>query len=233
MEANPTLFTAMKFLIGAVMHYDILSCVATGLAPQTAFREWFASNIIDLSSIMGCENWAMLAIAEVAEAEIESNPTVRKAMLCSLSERVTDSLKHLNLSTSRPLSRAATRVFATGVLVHLGVVNAKFGYSRPDFRSLVKDVIDAVDMMPVGVTLRGLTWSLCVAGCMAVGEQQTFFRHLMQDIIIGGTPHFTNCSTVLQIMEFCWGKQRESTKPVHHWHAGSIMAEMQICAVLA
>lgn len=56
---------ARRFLIANLLWFDLLACASTGTSPKSAYREWLNGGI-DMRPIMGCQNWAMIAIGDVA-----------------------------------------------------------------------------------------------------------------------------------------------------------------------
>lgn len=56
---------ARRFLIANLIWFDLLACTSTGTSPKIAYREWLNKGI-DMRPIMGVQNWAMLAIGDVA-----------------------------------------------------------------------------------------------------------------------------------------------------------------------
>lgn len=58
---------ALAFHAPVLLWMDILSCIATCQKPQLPYDDWLSSSHdIDLAQIMGCQNWAMKAIGDLA-----------------------------------------------------------------------------------------------------------------------------------------------------------------------
>jgi hypothetical protein len=55
-----------KNLAAVVLWFDILSCISTAHEPKMPYKSWLGNNEIDLSQMMGCQNWAMEEIANLA-----------------------------------------------------------------------------------------------------------------------------------------------------------------------
>lgn len=57
---------AYNFLASVVVWFDILSCVSTGRKPRLDYKAWLQKQEIDLAQVIGCQNWAMDAIGDLA-----------------------------------------------------------------------------------------------------------------------------------------------------------------------
>lgn len=57
---------ALPFLVTCVLWFDLVSCVSTGTSPRLPYKKLLAMEVIDLETVMGCANWAMLAIGDLA-----------------------------------------------------------------------------------------------------------------------------------------------------------------------
>lgn len=58
--------TAYRFLGSVVIWFDLLSCVSLSQGPRTTYEIWLSENNVDMSAVMGCQNWAMLEIGNIA-----------------------------------------------------------------------------------------------------------------------------------------------------------------------
>lgn len=57
---------AWRFLVCNLLWFDLLACASTGAPPRLPYREWLDSKGMDISCVMGCQNWAMIAIGDAA-----------------------------------------------------------------------------------------------------------------------------------------------------------------------
>lgn len=57
------------FLIAQAIWFDILACVSTGRVPRIPYQQWLEVSKLDMSSFMGCYNWVMVAIADLAHLQ--------------------------------------------------------------------------------------------------------------------------------------------------------------------
>ncbi|KAK4076575.1 transcriptional regulator family: Fungal Specific TF [Trichoderma aggressivum f. europaeum] len=56
----------LQFLITAALWFDILSCVSTGEVPALPYSQWLSISGLDTAAIMGCQNWIMALIGDLA-----------------------------------------------------------------------------------------------------------------------------------------------------------------------
>lgn len=131
-----------------------------------------------------------------------------------------------------PVVIAVSRVYASAALVELHTNCPSLCIEHREYiiRIRVTGVMEAIRLVPKTISLRGLTWCICVAGSMAAEDQQPFFETLMAGILDHAAPNFTNCGTVLQIMKECWA--RKKSLPEEHVTWRNAMGILGICALL-
>lgn len=64
---------AERFLVTKVVWLDVLAATVTGTAPRTRYAEWLDVEGVDMSRVMGCRNWAMRAIGDLASVAAEGD----------------------------------------------------------------------------------------------------------------------------------------------------------------
>ncbi|KFY98851.1 hypothetical protein V498_01179 [Pseudogymnoascus sp. VKM F-4517 (FW-2822)] len=232
--------SALMFFAGVVGWYDILSCSTTGAPPFSACECIDAAlGYIYLDKIMGCENWAMLLIMEIAflddwkknlqiSAQLSMRELVTRAAQIErrLEDGIRDNSTTLSKLTNRSISSTIlgtgvqeqthlilliTRVFACSAHVYLDVVVSGAYPEMPGIRESVSRTIEALRALPEMAISNSLTWAYCIAGCMAIEEEQTFFRGLAVSSD-GDAPTFGNFSKALPIIEECWRLRREEKR---------------------
>ncbi|KAF7551755.1 hypothetical protein G7Z17_g4804 [Cylindrodendrum hubeiense] len=57
---------AQRFQVANLLWFDIIACTSTGSAPQTPYRQWLNVPEVDMSRVMGCQNWMMAIIGDIA-----------------------------------------------------------------------------------------------------------------------------------------------------------------------
>lgn len=208
---------------------------------------------------MGCQNWAMLALGDVAslEAQVaEMNPRALSRRIADITKRLEDGVGYLGveqkvgyllnyiehemilISFGQPasalISQSITRIYATAVLVQLHTISAST--EEPPENALeiiynaVSDVMDALQSVPDGLSLKPVTWAMCVAGAVAGPDQQPFFENLIEGILESSGSGFTNVDTVLRVLRECW-KERDYYVTDNSVPRNA-MSRLGICALL-
>ncbi|KAJ6441548.1 abc1 domain-containingprotein [Purpureocillium lavendulum] len=230
---------AERFLVTKVVWLDVLAATVTGTAPRTRYAEWLRVEGVDMSRVMGCRNWAMRAIGDLASAaaESDSDAELDTRAIQDIRKRLEQGLDDLDdldavSDSSPPISDALTKVFASAALVQLQTTVPGTGASQATVHEAVSRVIAALRALPSWVSVRGLAWPVAVAGSVATaGEQQAFFEDLMRRRVLDGSGSgFTNCGTVLRVLKRCWEHEAEWPGETWTWRDG--MADMGICALL-
>ncbi|KXH37622.1 hypothetical protein CNYM01_08346 [Colletotrichum nymphaeae SA-01] len=213
---------AIRFHVSQLLWFELLSCVSTGDPPRLPYQRWLSHEEIDVSCVMGCQNWAMLALGDVAslEAQVaEMNPRALSRKIADITKRLEDGVGYLGVEQK---------------VVYL--LNTMTNTEDPPENALetihnaVSGVMDALQSVPDGLSLKPVTWAMCVAGAMAAPDQQPFFENLIEGILESSGSGFTNVDTVLRVLKECW-KER-----YYHGTDNSVprnaMSRLGICALL-
>lgn len=130
-------------------------------------------------------------------------------------------LEAVKLSLANTMLRAVhghlevTQLFASAALVYLHVVVSGFQYSLAEIRENVARSITLFKRLPCQKILCALVWPMCIIGCMALEEQEGFFRDLIASM--GVEPYvFGSARDALKTMENCW-KKREARDEGWNW----------------
>jgi C6 transcription factor Pro1 len=241
---------ALNFFTGAIIWFDILAGVSTDCQPflsdyhdrllsSSALpspSEFEVNGTIELHTIMGCQNWAMITIGEIErlrrwrEREIRAGTldirrVVEKAneiqsRLEPQNSKVLNELNVLRSKYSGPPPRyypnvynrhtalIVTHVFASAALIYLQTVVSSDS-SILNIKRHLQSVIAAMAMISDPRMFRGLVWPLCVAGCMASSPlDQDSFRKLAVGAI-QDSRRFGNSSKALEILQKSWELQQE------------------------
>ncbi|KAL3963413.1 hypothetical protein ACCO45_000417 [Purpureocillium lilacinum] len=224
------------FLVTKVVWLDVLAATVTGTAPRTRYAEWLDVEGVDMSRVMGCRNWAMRAIGDLASvaAEGDADGELDGRAIDRIKKWLEEGLNALDTESesSPPISDALTKVFASAALVQLQTTVPGTSLAEATVHNAVSRVIDALRELPSWVAVRGLAWPIAVAGSVATaGEQQAFFEDLMRQRVLDGSGGgFTNCGTVLRVLGHCWEHAKQWPGETWTWRDG--MADMGICALL-
>ncbi len=248
---------ALRFLRPVVVWFDLLSCASTGAAPQMPYRALLEDNAVDLESVMGCQNWVMKAIGDLADlhawkSHARQSGTLSMPHLVSRSReielRLEQGLDSLDLPSSlsaeklasptfglpfeKPrssTSKLVTSIFATGALVYLHTIVSGALCALPEMQQAVSRTEIAIGRMLDPQMIRGLIWPICITACMAGPKQQQVFERALR-MAIGSSRDFGNCETALQILEKCWRIRELDRNRECDWRTA--MTEMGICVLL-
>lgn len=222
---------AHHFFTAAISWYDILSCASSGSPPSAPFTCLSGkAAFLDCGSVIGCHNSAVVEIYYIAELHLQQNMfdepeninssqlNTRSVQIRGSLERILDKYSSQNLDTDlgeAPLDSLAayrqsaiTYIFASAAILYLNV--SIFKHS-----SGTHQIFESVEKTIVAIRNRGLNdpailgtlgWPLCLAGCMAAGNQRTFFTELFNNIHNGMVTdvryeHLIRCYTII---EECW-----------------------------
>ncbi|KAG9242035.1 fungal-specific transcription factor domain-containing protein [Calycina marina] len=236
---TPLNITAFDFFASAIIWFDIIACVSTGAQPHLADHHYgLLSTLPDtddphtfhLDRIMGCQNWAMIIIGQIAvlaSAHHKDNPDMQS--LTTTSKDIQRRLLYHNAQTLIALDTLhtqhsgpppyylgdtythyttllVTHIFASAAVIYLQTILPAHP-AVVHIHDLLREVIHAFDLIPDPRMIRGLVWPLCVAGCMASSAaDQAFFRaKAMEGIRDAKT--VGNSDRMLEILECSWRLQ--------------------------
>jgi hypothetical protein len=250
----------VEFFIGVITWYDILSCASTGLKPFSSFDDVDedAFSLIEFDKLMGCESWMLLLIREIAtlsewKRRLEATgglstwELVRRAadIEMRLETGLINSSGHqkgstamdvtTNTTSSRPsdsLIREVTQVFAGGALVYLQVIISGPHPDLPEIRQGVSRTMAALDSLTDKELVRTLLWPVCIAGCMATEEHESYWRDLISNVSKDRWS-FGYPSKVLKIMEECWRlrKCQPGIVPAVDWMTAMSNLDMKVLLI--
>lgn len=97
----------LQFLITATLWFDILSCVSTGKVPALPYNQWLRIPELDTAGIMGCQNWIMSLIGDLACLQQWKDNSIKSGLLSTrelavkgqqIENALEDGLTHLDLN---------------------------------------------------------------------------------------------------------------------------------------
>jgi hypothetical protein len=178
---------------------------------------------------MGCKNWAIAMILEIAALDgwkmgCQNNGTLNMQELAAratyIEDRVEGELavnaKALLLSTADPFgvdcwrTRAITNVFGCSALTYLHVVRFGANPELPKIRESVLRTLEAFHALPKVHWIRSLVWPFCAAGCMAMTQDERKFRNIACTASSQGLVTFGIAARVVQE---CWVARHEINEP--------------------
>ncbi|KAH7247277.1 fungal-specific transcription factor domain-containing protein [Fusarium redolens] len=210
------------FLVTQALWYDILACASTGRVPRIPYQQWLEGSDLDMADLMGCYNWVMIAIGDLAHLQAWKKDMKEQGTLSvpelvmksrNIETRLQNGIVELELAdkgdTEIPQATWVSHIFALASLVLSSTIVSGPWASLPEVKETVAKAVDVLRGWPRAIPLQGLVWPLYIIGCMADAEQQGFFESLLTNLIkeCGG---FGNSGTVLKIMKSCWALQHRN-----------------------
>ena len=221
----------------AFVWFDTLSCAATGSQPSCP--GWLLpllhdeSGRIQLCKLVGCKNWVISIIMEVAELEnwkmeCQQNDNLNMRDLALRATCIEQRLNDYLARNTRAMpfsseirqdggigleTRSVTNVFGCAALTYLHVVLLGAYPELPEIRESVQKTIDAFRALRESHWVRNLVWPFCIAGCMAMPPSESEFRTIAHGAKLRGRG-FKNFETAAAIVEACWAARIETGERV-------------------
>jgi hypothetical protein len=194
---------------------------------------------LNLEDFIGCENWVMLQIGEIAALDAWKK-SVKKAGKLDMMELVAraSAIKQILLDNLARLDAAAytpktnrlglftlyndqlppmpggctafvTRVWAHAALLYLSVMVSGWQPGSAGIRENVIQTLALLEQMPAPELLRTMVWPFCMVGCLAEPGEEFHFRAMANALV----PHrlFGPARKALEIMENVWKCRDELT----------------------
>ncbi|KAF5603986.1 C6 zink-finger PRO1A [Fusarium pseudocircinatum] len=200
---DPQLQGDFNFLIAEALWHDILACATTGRIPRTPYRQWLEGSRLAMEDLMGCYNWVMIAIGDLAHLQAWKKDKKQKGTLSvpelvrrgqAIEKRLQDGIAQLKLTTKGGDSNRGnispapyvSHIFALASLVLSSTIVSGPSGSLPEVRDAVSESVIVLEDWPQAVPLRGLVWPLYIIGCMAEARQQG----VMESVLYAATMKF-------------------------------------------
>jgi hypothetical protein len=227
--------SAINFLLGSFISFDIISCASTGSAPFLEINHLLALATlgINMESVTGCRNPVMALIFEISLLDRwkKEAQNARKLSIVDLvkrgrhiEERLRQELAHIdNISTTQlllwnssgiyqaPTPTEFNKIFILSAITYLHVVISGAHPELPEITESVSETIAAFKKLKDLRVLRYLVWPFCVSGCLALGKQQSFFRDLVSAAEVKQWMVGT-CFEAFKTMEECWDRRKGSSE---------------------
>ncbi|EAW21019.1 fungal specific transcription factor domain-containing protein [Aspergillus fischeri NRRL 181] len=229
---SPDDHCATGVLLGSFISLDIIASASTRRPPflNIDHAQVLRNPCISLESIIGCSNSVMALIFEISSLDRwkEESQAIRKLSIIDLAERgrqieerlrqeladmdtlpeTSPSLLNRSKVLSVPADPDVNRLFALSALIYLHVVISGAHPELPEIADAVSQVIAVFKRLWDPRLLQSvLVWPFCVAGCLALEEQQNFFCALFSASEITESTVGT-CFEAFRIMEKCWEARR-------------------------
>jgi C6 transcription factor Pro1 len=234
----------LDFFMSSYVWSDIMRCanlgVKTSMQDSFFYLNYLEEERIRLDRLMGCRNWAMIALREISALEAWRNEMLAGLkspiltghsigidnlivpLLTEKSTEIESRLKRGLSSTSTNIdgstkyereTELVTNIFGLSAMIYLSiVVSGAFG-RLPAAQGDVLRTLSAMQSLPKHLLMR-VSWPYCVAGCLAEGGSRENFRQLLSETNAEGHP-MGQLWNALDLMENFW-KIRESLISQQH-----------------
>lgn len=186
----------LDFFMTAYMWGDIFRCASIGTNSfdngSFYYLNYLEEDRVRLDHIMGCQNWAMIAIKKISGLETWKNEmqNSRSLSIPTLSRKAAEietQIQHglktiINVQTTlneyEQECNYVTQLYALSALTYLSVVVSGNSHFLIEVRSSVAQTLMALKALPPHLLIR-VSWAYCVAGCLADESEKEDFRQLL------------------------------------------------------
>lgn len=219
---------ASRFLWGVVIWLDIISCVTTGKSPRLLSVHddaISASSQIQLENIMGCKNWVMLQMSNIAALQEHKTRATRDGSIdaTAFEKRAdvirkelqnwltADFLEHLRITNLDPppsnlvvpSTALVTRMFALTAFIYHHVVVSGFQLQTDELNTTIWEAMTLLRTLVPITSMHTIVCPLYIIGCVAKGEDKDFFRNIFSKAPLL-EPSLVHRSKILAILEQIW-----------------------------
>lgn len=112
----------LEFLMVTVVWFDLFASLATGRAPRLPYQDWLCTPGLNTADLMGCQNWVMVIIGDLANFSIwkerqENNGSLSIRELAGkgqeIEARLENGIQNLDISKVRPSPCPSSNVIRT------------------------------------------------------------------------------------------------------------------------
>ncbi|CZR48753.1 uncharacterized protein FPRO_03926 [Fusarium proliferatum ET1] len=219
-DDGPEVQPDFNFLVAEALWHDILACATTGRVPRIPYRQWLEGSGIVMADLMGCYNWVMIAIGDLAhlnawKKDMKQKGTLSVPELVRRGQRIEKELQDGITELKRAAKAGGdirgnvspapyvSHIFALASLVLSSTIVSGPWASLPEVKDAVSESVIVLRNWPQSVPLRGLVWPLYIIGSMAEASLHGVFESLLCKIReeSGG---FGNSATVIKLLEGRW-----------------------------
>ncbi|KAH6999623.1 fungal-specific transcription factor domain-containing protein [Ilyonectria destructans] len=217
---------AFRFFTAVLIYVDIVASTSVGREPflkdhhahlVTSDNAQDVSVAIDVSSFVGCQSWALLAVGEIASLSVWKKEMRRGGRLSvvelverakPISQILEEGLAALYANSSARISGVITRIWAHAALIYLFTTISGWQPASDTIRQNVSAILELLSEVKSGAQLRASAWPICVAGCLAHTDDETKFRELLADV--GDQQALNTLREAGEIMQAVWENQEKT-----------------------
>jgi hypothetical protein len=251
---------AFRFYTALLLVDDIVAGICIGEAPEllqyhapllTNGRSADEKATLRLEDFVGCENWVILQMGEIAALDawkksykkagkldmmelVARASTIQRTLLENLArlDAVVDTSQSNWLGLFRVYNNQlppmpggctvfVTRVWAHAALLYLAVSVSGWQPGSAGIRENVTGILALLERMPTPELLRTVVWPYCIMGCLCEPGEEFRLRAMVDALV----PHrlFGPSHKALEIMKNVWQRRNELTVDTDFsWCVGSL-----------
>jgi len=218
---------AFKFFAGCFVWFDVMSAASMGTKHliQDEDERLLDTNIVDLGSLVGCDNWIVTTILKITalhhwKQERERDGKLSLTELVRRSDPLERRLKHSlakvsglvypstmtadpSATQSNSQKDVITKIFVGSTLSYLHFVVSGAYPELAEMRESVITTIDGLKKLPHPWLLRSLAWCFCITGCLALPDERDLLRNMVSAAGVNG-PTGGSLGKALEVVEQCW-----------------------------
>ncbi|KAF5685410.1 C6 transcription factor [Fusarium denticulatum] len=159
---DPQLQGDFNFLIAEAVWHDILACATTGRVPRIPYRKWLEGSGLAMDDLMGCYNWVMIAIGDLAHLQAWKRDMKQKGILGipelvrrgqSIEKRLQDGIAELK-QTAKLANAAAMKFERMPIEIESP---EEYGYDKIKYNlsesSITDQTLESLDLKIPNLTL--------------------------------------------------------------------------------
>ncbi|QKD57818.2 fungal-specific transcription factor domain-containing protein [Fusarium oxysporum Fo47] len=214
---------AFRFFSAVLIYVDIVASTSVGREPLlkdhhahlvTSDNAQDVSVAIHVSSFVGCQSWALLAVGKIASLSVWMKEMRRGGRLSvvelverakPISKSLEEGLAASYANSSARISGAITQIWAHAALIYLSTTISGWQPASDTIRQNVSAILELLSEVKSGAQLRALAWPICVAGCLALADDEQKFRELLADV--GDQQALNTLREAGEVMQAVWENQ--------------------------
>jgi len=175
---------------------------------------------------MGCENWTMKVIGDLATLDAQrsclepddfenSRKSAESCLIDGIDTIRRQQTRDASVSVDPSTSKTAPLACSTSDYVSLAFAESALVWCHflatpsVDIHSAgrnaaVTQAVETLSQAPESTPLRGLVWPICIAGSLASEGQHHLVHDIMNRTARQANTSFGNCGPVMEVIRHCW-----------------------------
>ncbi|WQF85964.1 Putative zn(2)Cys(6) fungal-type DNA-binding domain, fungal transcription factor [Colletotrichum destructivum] len=251
---------AFRFSVAALVMQDLMASISLGRTPRLRvdYDDILADETVPeespdrdcrlrLQSFIGCQNWAVVLIADVVMLDAWKRDMHDRGMLSNLElfkrgaeleTRFRDGLARVSASEPRARDHrppwlaeperaeeeakacvVVTQIWAQAGLIYLHIVLSGWQPANLEISESIDQIIGLMNKRAKAKWVHTLAWPLCVTGCLAKREQETTVQRMFD--LMGDFAMFGSTRLAREVVETVWEHRKHTT--TENWDFAAIL----------